>query len=386
MRALLVIVALAQFTQRPALTPAETLIAPDILRTIERASVEGSAVTVIQGSDPSSGEIALVCKPGHCEAVQWAARKLGPAIAAKQIPAPSRTIRVVSAPDSQPAANTKAAVFVAESNGPVLKVVRGLWSTAGINDEVVELFAHQAVATVDARAFESVGQPQWDVFGVPTTAVVPPKDATDLDRASFIAAASAYFLATLPNAGAEALLSHLMVGAHARLSEDGRKAVALMGSQQRASGEVLMMFAQAIEREQRRFRSFERYMPTPVDPMLHSRIADMEKGITGVWSSIGITGSPFVPAAERIRGRGGEDLRIATRTPTTATARVDPPTAFLMQPDVTVVLNELASLIDGKRSVSDIRDALSAEFGSLPLPSVTDYFDRLAKTGAITIK
>src|SRR5436190_1559290 len=146
---LIVIVALAQFAQRQPLTPAETLLAPDLLRTIERASVEGKAPAVIAGSDRSAGEIVL---------------------------------------------------------------------------------------------------------GVPTTAIVPPKDATGLDRASFIAAASAYFLATLPNAGSEALLSHVIVGAHARLAEDGRRAVALMGSQQRASGEVLMMFAQAIEREQRRIR------------------------------------------------------------------------------------------------------------------------------------
>ena len=134
--------------------------------------------------------------------------------------------------------------------------------------------------------------------------------ATDLDRASFIGAASAYFLATLPNAGAEALLSHLTVGAHARLAEDGRRAVAQMGNQQRASADVLVMFGQAIEREQRRMRSFERFMPEPVDPMLRSRIADMEKGITSVWTSMGITSSPFVPAAERLRGRVGEDRRV----------------------------------------------------------------------------
>ena len=133
-------------------------------------------------------------------------------------------------------------------------------------------------------------------------------------HAAFVAAASAYFLATLPNAGAEALLSHLTVGAHARLAEDGRKAVAQMGNQQRASADVLIMFGQAIEREQRRMRSFERFMPAPVDPMLHSRILDMEKGITSVWTSMGITSSPFVPAAERIRGRGGDDRRVPTRT------------------------------------------------------------------------
>ena len=206
------------------------------------------------------------------------------------------------------------------------------------------------------------------------------------DRAAIVAAASAYFLATLPNAGSEALLSHLTVGAHARLAEDGRKAVAQMGSQQRAGADVLIMFGQAIEREQRRMRSFESFMPAPVDPMLRSRIADMEKGITGVWTSVGITSSPFVPAAQRIRGRGGEDRRVPSRAGTEAIQAIAAPTAFLTYPEVDLILYELTNFIDGKRSISDIRDAVSAEFRPLPIAAVTDYFDRLARTGAITIK
>ncbi|MEO7135237.1 MAG: hypothetical protein ABI024_13570 [Vicinamibacterales bacterium] len=39
-----------------------------------------------------------------------------------------------------------------------------------------------------------------------------------------------------------------------------------------------------VEREQRRMRAFERFIPSPVDPMLHGRILDMEKDITGVWT------------------------------------------------------------------------------------------------------
>jgi hypothetical protein len=120
--------------------------------------------------------------------------------------------------------------------------------------------------------------------------------------------------------------------------------------------------------------------------MLHSRILDMEQGITSVWTSIGITSSPFVPAAERIRGRGGEDLRVPARAGNGPIAAVEPPTAFLKFESPTSIVYELGNFVDGKRSISDIRDAVSAEFGSLPLPSVVDYFERLAKSGAITIK
>jgi hypothetical protein len=146
------------------------------------------------------------------------------------------------------------------------------------------------------------------------------------------------------------------------------------------------MFGQAIEREQRRMRSFERFMPSPVDPKLRSRILDMEKGITSVWTSIGITSSPFVPAAERIRGRGGEDRRVPSRAGRGPIKPIEAPTAFLTYSEVGEILYELTNFIDGKRSVSDIRDAVSAEFRPLPISSVTDYFDRLAKTGAITLK
>jgi hypothetical protein len=210
--------------------------------------------------------------------------------------------------------------------------------------------------------------------------------AVSNQHAAFVAAASAYFLATLPNAGAEALLAHLTVGAHARLAEDGRRAVAQMGNQQRASADVLIMFGHAIEREQRRMRSFERFMPEPVDPMLRSRIADMQKAITSVWTSIGITSSPFVGTAERLRGRGGEDRRIPTRATTVAIGPVEPPASLAKLPNVNDVVYEVSNLIDGNRSISDIRDAVAAEFGTLPLPTAIEYFERLAKAGAITLR
>jgi hypothetical protein len=385
MKLLLAALLFLQPGPRVPLTPAETLIAPDILRTIERSSVEGRAASVIDGADRSAGEIALVCAPAKCEAIEWAMKRLGPAIAAKQIPQPARSIRLVQTSGS-PSAETKAAIFVAESKGRYFQVIRGAWSNASVADEVVEVFARQAVAALEMRNYESAGQPQWEARGIPVITIVPPADATDLDRASFIAAASAYFLATLPNAGSEALLSHLMVGAHARLAEDGRRAVAMMGSQQRASGEVLTMFANAIDREQRRIASFERFMPAPVDPLLHGRIADMQKDITGVWSSIGITPSPFVPPAERIRGRGGEDRRIPSRPAAAPLPKIELPTAFLKFENVDAVVYELGNFIDGKRSISDIRDAVSSEFTPIALPVVVEYFERLARAGAISLK
>ena len=381
MTRLLILALVLQFGQRPALTPAETLLEPAVLRTIERGSVEGKPVAAIRGTDAGAGDIVLACRAPECEAVEWAMKK----IANSEIPQPARTIRMVSG-DALPA-SAKAAIFIAESKGSQFQLLRGLWSVAGIVDEVSEVFARHAVAEIHVRAYENVGQPRWEAQGIPVATIVPPADAGGLDRASSIAAASAYFLATLPNAGSEALLSHLIVGAHARLAEDGRRAVALMGNQQRASGDVLVLLGQAIEREQRRMRDFERFMPRPIDPMLRSRIADMEKSITSVWTSMGITSSPFVPAAERQRGRAGEDRRVPSLVSRLkGDAGVVPPAALAKHVSVRDVTYELTNFVDGKRSISDVRDAVFGEFGSVPLPAVVEYFETLAKAGVVTMR
>ena len=380
----LIVSFLMQPGPRAPLAPAETLLEPAVLRAIAAQPSTGDVAT-IAGSDPSMGDVALTCVAERCNGARDAMRKIRGAIASKAIDAPVRSIRLVSSVDATQARRLKAAIHVAEVADRPFQVIRGAWSTAGIGDEVVEVFARHAVATAEARAYEPLGQLPLDPFGVSTTTVVA-NPSVSSQLAATVAAQAAYFLATLPNAGAEALLSHLTVGAHARLAEDGRKAVAQMGPQQRASADVLIMFGQAIDREQRCMRSFERYMPAPVDPMLHSRIADMEKGITSVWTSMGITSAPFVPPAERIRGRGGEDRRVPTRRSSGPIAPVEPPTAFLRFDHPDLILYELGNFVDGARSVSDIRDAVSAEFGALPFPSVVDYFDRLAASGAITLR
>lgn len=375
---------LLQLGARTPLAPAETLLEPAMIRAIQEQAPNPQAESTVTGTD-SSADILVTCVENQCGAAARAVRKLSALVSAKTLPQPTRSIRVSSNRSADNARRATAVIHVAEIGDRGPQVLRGLWSTSGVGDEVAEVFARHLVPGIELRPYENIGQLGFEAFGVPTTTIVA-NPAMSNDSAAAIAAMTAYFLATLPNAGAEALLSHLTVGSHARLAEDGRKAVAQMGNQQRASADVLIMFGQAIEREQRRMRSFERFMPQPVDPMLRSRIADMEQGITSVWTSMGITSSPFVPAAKRIRGRGGEDLRVPSRVGGGPITAIAPPTAFLTYTDVDVILYELANFIDGKRSISDIRDAVSAEFRPLPISSVTDYFDRLAKSGAIAIK
>ena len=381
---ILIVSLLLQLGQRPALTPAETLLEPVILRAINEQPSGGGPVAVIEGTDKAAGEILITCR--ECGVATQAMQKLHHLISEKGMPAPARTIRRVNGDVlAETARSARAAIFIAERDDRPIQVLRSLWSTAGVADEVVEIVARHGGYAIEVRPHENVGQVRLDHLGVPTTTIVA-NPAMSNQHAAFVAAASAYFLATLPNPGAEALLSHLTVGAHARLAEDGRRAVALMGNQQRASAEVLVLLGQAIEREQRRMRSFERFMPQPVDPMLKSRIADMERGITSVWTSLGITSSPFVPTAQRLRGRAGEDRRVPSRAAVATVAAIDAVAPLAKLPNAADITYELACLIDGTRSISDIRDVLAAEFGSVPLPAVVNYVERLAKAGAVSIR
>lgn len=385
MRVLLVIAVLFQFAQRPSLTPAETLLEPVILRAIDEQPSGGAPASLIDGTDKAAGEILITCR--NCDVATQAMQKLHYLIREKGMPAPARTIRQVTIQrvSDDSVRQARAAIFVAQTDARPLQVLRGLWSSAGIGDEVVEIFARHGSDNVEVRPFEDVGQLSLHHWRIPTTTIVTSASVSN-QHGAFVAAASAYYLATLPNSGSEALLSHLTVGAHARLAEDGRRAVALMGNQQRASGEVLILLGQAIEREQRRMRHFERFMPEPVDLMLRSRIAEMETRITSVWTSLGITSSPFVPASERLRGRAGDDRRVPSRNALLVDAHVMPPRVIAEMPNAHLITSEIFLLVDGKRSISDIRDVVSAEFGAVPLPAVVEYLQALANARILAIR
>jgi hypothetical protein len=51
-----------------------------------------------------------------------------------------------------------------------------------------------------------------------------------------------------------------------------------------------------------------------------------------------------------------------------------------------VLVYEAFNLADGKRTVSDIRDALSGRYAPVPLSSVAEYFERLARAGALSFR
>jgi hypothetical protein len=208
-----------------------------------------------------------------CAAILEIARTLQTLIATKQLARPARTMRFVWPSEMtgtiayltkypEITGRIKAAVHLDMVGGDpfktksILHVTRSPWSVASISDEVAEIFARQVIDGAyegassgdvtkayrspggskdafwaDVTPYES-GSDHWiyqeGAFAIPTVYlrdwpdvyihttgdVVDNIEPTKMKRSAFIAAATGYFLATFPNSGAEALLSHLTVGTH----------------------------------------------------------------------------------------------------------------------------------------------------------------------------
>jgi hypothetical protein len=55
-------------------------------------------------------------------------------------------------------------------------------------------------------------------------------------------------------------------------------------------------------------------------------------------------------------------------------------------PNADDVTYEIVNFMDGQRSISEIRDAVSAEFEPLELKAVVEYVELLVQAGAVTFK
>src|SRR5882672_6644717 len=258
-----------------------------------------------------------------CSANLEIARTLKTLIDAKRIPPPARTIRFISPSEMtgtiaylskypEIAARIRAAIHLDMVGGDpfitksVLHVTRSPWSIATVTDDVEEIFGRYVIDGAsraagdgdmthairsqigskdafwaDITPYES-GSDHWIYqeggFGIPsiylrdhpdvyihTTGDRPDNiEPTKIKRSAFIAAASGYYLATLPDHGAW-LLRLSYANAYARLAEDGRRAAALAAGGR--SADAANIVTQALRREQRRLHSLSRFVD--LDGALH---------------------------------------------------------------------------------------------------------------------
>ncbi|HEV3063259.1 MAG TPA: hypothetical protein VGY48_33750, partial [Vicinamibacterales bacterium] len=219
-------------------------------------------------------------------------------------------------------------------------------------------------------------------------------------------------LATLPgkpDRGAS-LLGLSYANAQARLAEDARRAVALAAAGQAA--EARNIINQGVSREQRRFASLSRFVDlnnrTDDVKQLHAALAESVKGLLIAVSGnhpIRGVGAPGVnmPGAPGVNMPGApgatDDPRVPLRNPDVkgplppggewvtekAGARASA-IAIARLPAGDDLTYEIVNFINGQRSVSEIRDAVSAEFEPVDVRAVAEYLDLLAAAGAITYR
>ena len=387
-----------------------------------------------------------------CAATLEIARTLKTLIDNTRIPPPVRTIRFIWPSEMtgtiaylstypEIASRIKAAVhldmvgadpFITKS---VLHVTRSPWSIATVTDDVEEVFGRYVIDGAmraagegdmshavrsrggskdafwaDITPYES-GSDHWIYqeggFAIPsiylrdhpdiyihTTGDLPDNiEPTKIKRSAFIAAASGYYLATMPDHGAS-LIRLSYANAHERLGEDGRRAVAMAASDHGA--EAANIVSQALMREQRRMQSLARFVDLDSQPQPGSRfvdslkagLADSAKGLLLTVSASRTSPRPLMvddrvpvrnPSVKGPLSPTGDWLREKAGSASVALAIARVPNSD----DVTY---EIANFIDGARSVSDIRNAVSAEFEPLELEAVADYLDLLARAGAITFR
>ena len=390
-----------------------------------------------------------------CAANLEIARTLTILIAAKRIPVPTRTIRFIWPSEMTGtiayltkypaiAARIRAAVHLDMVGGDpfitksVLHVTRSPWSIATVTDDVAETFGRYVIDGAmraagdgdmsrairsprgskdafwaDITPYES-GSDHWifqeggfaipsiylrdhpDIYIHTTGDVADNIEPTKIKRSAFIAAASGYYLATMPDHGS-ALLRLSYANAHQRLAEDARRAVATAADDRGADAANIL--AQAVLREQGRLRSLSRFVDLDADIHLGSAAvsrlsASLSEVAKGMLSSIpsswadqpGIRAvatdarvpirnaavkGPLAPNGEWMMEKAGAPAPVA---------------AINRLPNGDDITYELANFIDGVRTISEIRNAVSAEFDPIPLPVVAEYFDLLARAGAITFK
>jgi aminopeptidase YwaD len=322
--------------------------------------------------------------------------------------------------------------FVTKS---VLHVTRSPWSIASVTDDVEEVFgryvidgAMRAAGEGDmARAIRSAsgskdafwaditpyesGSDHWiyqeGAFAIPaiylrdhpdiyihtTGDVADNIEPTKIKRSAFIAAASGYYLASTPDQGTS-LLRLSAANAHGRLADDARRAAALVAANQR--GEAANLLRQGVLREQRRLASLGRFVDPAADLVrgpetlaeFRAALDDAAKALLRITSvARPPEGNAPSPTDTRVPVRNAAVKGPLAPNGDWIVERVGRSNLALERlPNADDLTYEIVNFMDGQRTVSAIRDAVSAEFEPVDPGAVAEYIELLARAGAVTFR
>jgi len=240
-------------------------------------------------------------------------------------------------------------------------------------------------------------------------------DATKLRRAALLGAASGYLYASLAPRDVTTFAPFLTARAEARLAQAFVEAQRLVEDSRLETGaawyEARNLMAQSLRRETAMLESFAEFAGAPVDAVapdakaLTEQAARYQTSLDTAARSRGAVvpapGAPWSadPDAGRVPERIGDFGPLTYQNDNVLLARLGPvryAKIKLINPDASGLLNtrdqselyayEIVNFVDGKRSVGEIRDAVSAEYGPLALHLVADYLGACAEAGIIRWK
>jgi aminopeptidase YwaD len=240
-------------------------------------------------------------------------------------------------------------------------------------------------------------------------------DPTKLRRVALLGAASGYTYATADAEKATSLLPFFAARAQGRLAAGFERAQRTLEDRtmqpEEAWYEARNLMAQMLRREQAELRSFAAY--TQVDSekaAAFNKDLDAQAAMLNGWidrraAARGAHNFPQLPPwhaepdASRIPTRTGEfgpltfqnDDVLLDRLGSERMAKIKLLDSggnrlFRVQDRGALYAYEIVNFVDGKRSVGEIRDAVSAEYGPIPLDVVADYLKACEEAKIVAIR
>jgi aminopeptidase YwaD len=247
-------------------------------------------------------------------------------------------------------------------------------------------------------------------------------DATKIKRSTFIAAACGYFLARAGSPEATRLADEVFSRALAGVPRDYNRARALeLTNFEGSAAEARSLIAHSVERNAEAISSVT--MLAPDDRALQSKTEALVDKLSGAW--LVLTGqlseqrkgkrtvlvleprelpkepkenkSRSAKEASRPRSVSFDYSKIPTRkilgpmnvyyydyvADHASPEDMHAVEAIASRPGGEVTLYEILNLVDGKRSIQEIRDYIAAAYGQIPIDLVSDYLRLLDKIGVV---
>jgi len=240
-------------------------------------------------------------------------------------------------------------------------------------------------------------------------------DATKLRRVALLGAASGYVFANLGTQQLSALLPFLTARAVGRMAHVFEGALRLVDDPHTEAGvawyEARNLMDQALQRERATLHSLVELTGGPANAnaeepkALAGQVAGFQQTIDARARLRGAKGNepsaPWAgdPTAKRVPKRVGEFGPLTYQNDNVLLARLGKERYVkikLINSEATQMLNvrdqselyayEIVNFVNGRRSVGEIRDAVSAEYGPLPPSLVADYLDACVEAGVMQWK